>query len=226
MQFHVIEKHPQSGVRERYRTDFTYDESVQKADAPTCPVCGALVGMLVAVPPIRVHLETWGADFGDFAFWMNSFLVSAHCRERFESSMLRGLGSFEKVEVISHRAHGESKGAAPEYFMVQPKIGGRIDPQASGVEWSDGRRPTCDYCLSGGGCLERWHRVVVDEGTWVGDDLFYAYGLPGSLLVSARFVDWSIKHDFKNLWTTPGSECSHDFYPWKKRPNSEHSASP
>jgi hypothetical protein len=99
---------------------------------------------------------------------------------------------------------------------VHPKIGAaKIDLDASGVEWRDAERPTCKRCLSGG-TKERWHRVVVDEKSWNGDDVFFAFGIPGTLLVSSRFYEWAKPHQFRNLIMKPAIECSYDFYPWEK----------
>lgn len=218
MKFFVIDKRPKDGPREQFRTNFTLDGSVATDDAPRCPVCSAFVGMLRAVPPIRVHLETWGEDFGDCAFWMDSFLVSARFREHFTSSALKGLSGFDKAEVLSHRRYGKVRGAPPEYFLVRPKTGAaRIDVVASGIERTKGTVPSCEYCQTGAGSIERWRSVIVDENSWEGDDLFYAYGLSGALLASARFVTWARDYDFRNLWLRPSEESAHDFYPCEKR---------
>ena len=225
MQFFVVDKKPKDGAGERYRTDFSFDDAVQTGAAPSCQVCDAFVGMLEVLPPVRVHLETWGAECGDFAFWTDSFLVSAQFREQYEGSGLRGLTAFEKAEVVSHRRFANATERPPDYFLARPKRGGaRIDVTASEVEWTDGRGPRCACCLSGDGAIKRWRRVIVDEGSWEGDDVFYAYGLPGQLLVSARFADWSASQGWKNFCVTPAAESSHDFCPWKKSPTSSHSS--
>jgi hypothetical protein len=218
MQFYIIDQKPKgSESSERYRTDFWYDDSVAKGNAPKCPKCGAFIGLLEKLPPYRVHLETWGEEFGDLAFWMDSFLLSRRFREEFQNSGLKGLSSFERVEVLSHKRYGNARGKPPEYFWVLPQIGAaRIDVEASGVEWGENKRPTCELCLSGGGVLRRWRRVVVDKKSWNGDDVFYAFGIPGELLTSARFFEWAKSRYFRNLIMKPAIECSHDFYPWEK----------
>lgn len=218
MQFYVIDKNPKGdAVRERYRTDFYWDDSVAKGDGPKCPECGEFVGLLEPQPPFKVHLETWGEGFGDLAFWMTDFLVALKFRDEFQKSGLKGLPSFEHAEVLSHKRYGKARTKPPEYFRVLPQLGAaRIDVEASGVEWGDNKRPTCSRCLSDGGVLKRWKRVVVDERSWNGDDVFYAFGIPGTLLVSSRFFEWARPHQFHNLVMQPATECSHDFYPWEK----------
>ena len=100
MKFYVVNKKPSGGYNfERFRTDFYYDESVAKSDAPRCPLCGAFVGMLVSIPPYRVRLETWGTGFGDLAFWMSDFLISATSRASKCYRFADMLNSPEKLRV-------------------------------------------------------------------------------------------------------------------------------
>jgi hypothetical protein len=95
-----------------------------------------------------------------------------------------------------------------------PNLGSaRIDPVASEIDWGEPDKPRCKVCLSGPGVLKRWKRVVVDEATWNGDDIFFAYWLPGSLIVSTRFAKWAKENEFKNLILEDALSSSHDFYP-------------
>ena len=217
MDFFVVEKHPNSPLfSEAARTDFTIGEAVRKGDAPRCPVCGAFVGMLESLPPIRVELETWGSEFGDCAFWLDSFLVSERFADAYRSSGLQGLTGFHQVEVLSHRTYGGVRTDPPIYFFVIPKVGSaRIDAEASGVEWDSDSRSKCTNCRSGGGTLKRWKRIILDEASWQGDDIFYPYVIPGTLTVSSRFKAWADKHEFSNLILVPAIKSSHDFYPWE-----------
>jgi len=221
MNFYIIDKKPSGdeGV-ERFRTDFHFDDGDATGDASTCPECGEFIGLLESLPPYHVHLETWGEGFGDVAFWLKEFLVSSRFRDEFKRSGLKGLSSFEPVEILSQRRFGKSRGKRlkpPEYFRVLPKIGAaRINVDASGVEWKDNKRPTRKWCLSGAGGLMRWKRLVVDESSWKGEDIFYAFGISGTLLTTSRFYEWAQVHDFRNLIMKPAVECSHDFYPREK----------
>jgi len=215
MKFFVVNKKPSGDENcERFRTDFYYDDSVTKSDAPRCPLCGAFVGMLVSMPPYRVRLETWGAEFGDLAFWMSDFLASDRFRDAYQCSGLSTIGDFESVEVLSIRRHIKFRGEPPSYFRAMPKIGSaRIDPVASELVWGDEKKPECKVCLSGAGVIKRWKRVAIDESSWNGDDVFYPYGLNGTLMVTERFVDWSAKFDFRNLILNDADSSAHDFYP-------------
>jgi len=219
MQFYVIETKPKgSESLERFRTDFGYDESVPKGMAPKCPRCGEFVGLLESLPPYRVHLETWGEEFGDLAFWLNEFLVSRRFRDEYLRSGLRGLSAFTRATVLSHRAHGHVSGNPPDYFRVMPSTGAaRVDVVSSGVEWEGGRRPTCEHCLSGGsGAIRRWDRVLIEERSWNGEDVFYPFGIPGVLIVSGRFFEWAQKHRFGNLLMIPSHGYGRDPFGRKK----------
>lgn len=217
MDFFSIVKVPNGDdFAEKYRTEFEYDDSVAKGEAPRCPKCNSFVGMLESVPPYRVHLETWGDGYGDLAFWMSDFLVTSRFRDGFVNSGLCGLQSFAPTEFLSYKHHGVALSDPPDYFRTIPRIGGaRVDAIASEIEWEKGRHPTCELCLSGGGVLKRWKRIVIDESSWDGSDIFYSYGIPGALIVSERFHYWAADKDFRNLAFRRTSEHSHDFYPWE-----------
>jgi len=212
--FYVVNKNPSGTGIELYRTDYYYDDSVPREPASRCAQCGAFISLLKRVPPYRVHLETWGIGFGDIAFWMDAVLVSSRFRDTFESSGLRGLSEFLPVEVVSCRKHRKLHAEVPSYFRTMPNRGSaKIDPLASGINWGEPDKPRCDVCLNGQGVLKRWKSVVVDESTWNGDDIFYAYGIPGTLIVSSQFADWAKELDFKNLFLVNTQTSSHDFYP-------------
>jgi hypothetical protein len=212
--FYIVNQKPSGKDFERFRTDFFYDDSVKTIDAVRCPKCNSYIGMREPVPPFRVRIETWGTAFGDFVFWLDDFLVSKRFRDAYEASGLRGLREFSPVEVLSCRKHRKHSEEMPLYFRTIPKLGAaKIDLAKSGIDFGEQRELRCDVCLSGPGVLKRWKAVVVDESTWNGDDIFYAYGLPGSLIVSSRFAEWAANFEFKNLVLEDAKCSSHDFYP-------------
>lgn len=213
MEFFTITKRPKNDDDPRScRTDFEYDESVVKTGAPQCPECGTFVGMLQARPPYRVHLETWAMCYGDFAFWMTDFLVTSRVRDAYIDSSLSGLSDFHATEIVIRTNHKPIKDDPPEYFRTIPNIGSaRIDISASGMEWKDNKQPTCPVCLGDGGTLTSWKHIVIDEDSWNGDDIFYAYGIPGVLVATSRFVEWANQHQFKNLAWERSKENSHAF---------------
>lgn len=217
MEFYIIAKKPKSEEHVgSYRTDFEYDDSVVKDKAPRCPKCGSYVGMLEAVPPLRIHLETWGDDYGDLAFYMSDFLVTTRFQNAFECSGLRGLKGFDSTECVNHKHYGAVLSKPPEYYRASPRVGGaKVDAIASEIEWGEEDQPACDVCFSGKGVLKRWRRIVIDESSWDGSDIFYPYGIPGALMTSSKFFDWAADKYFRNLIFLRASEYAHDFYPWE-----------
>ena len=172
-------------------------------------------GLLVCCKLFRRSMFIWkrgGSEFGDIAFWMNDFLTSDRFRDAFMNSGLKGLSRFIGVTVLSHRSHGALEAAPPIYFRTIPHVGSaQVDVTASEVEWREDERPKCSTCLLGGGAIESWRRVVVNEETWNGDDIFYSYGIPGVLLVSSRFYDWAEGLNFQNLYMFPSEEYGKNF---------------
>jgi len=85
--------------------------------------------------------------------------------------------------------------------------------EASGIEWG-GDRPICLVCRQGQ-LLKRWKRVVIDAGTWTGEDVFYARGMPGTILVSERFKEVCERHGVQNAAFLPAEECFRESCPWE-----------
>jgi hypothetical protein len=50
------------------------------------------------------------------------------------------------------------------------------------------------------------HGLVLEPGTWQGEDIFRPRGLQGSLLVSERFADFIQRHALTNMKLTPSGE--------------------
>lgn len=209
LQFHVLNARPK-GRDEEYRTDFFYNESVTRREAPRCDACGKYLGMLRAVPPLHVSLETWGVDFGDVAFQMgDEFLVSARFKVEYEKEGLSGLDGFDPVEIVSVRHHYRTSSNPPDYFRVLvSRSETAIDPNASGVIWDV--PPTCDRCALGK-VLRRWNQVVVEAASWDGADIFVARGLPGTIIVSNRFAKWSQRFGMRNVVFISARQVGHDF---------------
>src|SRR5438105_15937173 len=98
MQFYVLAK-PRAQDSD-VRTDFLSAGRRKFGEAPKCPLCGATIGLLPALPPRRVELELWGRHFSDLAFGAGTdVLVSARFRDAFLRSGLTGFSGFAPVEI-------------------------------------------------------------------------------------------------------------------------------
>jgi hypothetical protein len=64
----------------------------------------------------------------------------------------------------------------------------------------------------------RWKGLIVEEGTWHGEDAFSPRGL-SAFMVSERFKAACEQHGITNAVFTPAEESGHDFYPGLKDPS-------
>jgi hypothetical protein len=207
MYFYILENYPRGDAE----TCVHPEKGHNVGDAPRCPACGRFVGMLTWLPPYRVVLELYGKQFGDFAFLVvgSDFLVSQRFRDLYAQLGLTGLSGFEPVEVVKVKSRKRKRSPAPPYYRVVVGYGGpAIDQAASGFEWID--PPTCPVCRSGN--IMRWKRLLLEEGTWHGEDAFCPRGL-SAFMVSERFKDACQQHGITNAFFTPAESAGGDFYP-------------
>ena len=214
MQFYVLDHFPRGDAE----TCAEEEKGYNLGDALECPACGSAVSMLSWLPPFRVVLELYGKEFGDFAFMgaSNDFLVSQRFREIYERHGLSGLTGFDPVEVIQVKSRKKRRSEPPPYLRVGVNYGQTaLDMTASGFEWLE--PPTCPVCRTGN--IIRWKRLVIEEGTWTGEDAFRPRGLSGAIVVSERFKNICQEHQIKNAIFTPAETSGRDFYPGLKDPS-------
>lgn len=111
-------------------------------------------------------------------------LVSERFLSLFQARGLTGLEEVGPVEIV--RLDARRMVAAPPRYRCCRVARGRavVDDAASGLVRA---RPwACEECRSGG-TIEGASRVVLEPGSWSGEDVFKARGLPGKVLVSERF---------------------------------------
>jgi hypothetical protein len=217
MHFFVLNETP-TGSNEEARVDVLDADGTNHGDASRCESCGEYVGMREWLPPYRVELDLWGREFGDVAPMLgDDLLVSERFKALWQRSGLSGLSDFAPVEVVKVRRHRRLKLRAepPPYFRAAVTHSRTtIDFAASGFEWDN--PPTCMECRLAR-LLKRWNRVIIDQATWNGEDVFVARGLPGTVIVSRRFKEWCEDHAIKNAVFIPAEEYAYDFYPWEKQ---------
>lgn len=213
MDFFLLDPSP-NVRRHDWVTDVEPEDGFNVGEAPHCSACGQCTGMREWLPPYRVTIEVWGTGFGDFAFWCD-MLVSERVAQAYRVAALRGLSCFGTVEVLHVRRRGRTRAPTPRYFKVDVCLGGAaIDLVASGFEWD--RPPTCPVCRLGRG-LKRWARIVLEENTWTGEDVFMPRGLPGTYMVTAKFKEFCEVHGFRNAVFIPAEQAGHDYYPWERQ---------
>jgi hypothetical protein len=214
MQFYLLVRSiTNSDGAEFYQSDSThYGEPIK------CPVCGGTCTAMEWLPPFQIELRMFVKVFGNIIFGPgNNLFMDKYFTNRFEQSGLTGLEFIGKAEIERIKCYNgvkkKSLGEPPQYYIARMKYGcAAIDHVKSDSQFKVGREPKCDYCRSG--LIEYYPRVVIDETTWDGTDIFFARGIGGKVTCSQRFKDWWDSCHFNNGKLVPVEEYSNDFR-WK-----------
>jgi hypothetical protein len=189
-----------------YDTEFDEVEPANLTDAPRCPQCGGAIGMMTWLPPYRVELELHGRNLGDFVEGPGyDVLISERFAEAFRAEGLTGLLGFHPVEVVRVRKvrKGPKPAQVPPYFAVTACYGrGTVDEARSRLRRN--KPITCPECRSTG--VDSIHGLVLEPGTWQGEDIFRPRGLRGILFVSERFAGFIQRHSLTNMKLTPSEQ--------------------
>jgi hypothetical protein len=199
----------QHALESEHDTEF---ESVEDnvGQAPRCPRCGGVVGLLPWLPPHTGMLVLYGQDFGDFVQGPgDDLLISERFANAFREEELTGLLGFHPVEVVRVRRKRKSSrsAAVPRYLVVTPCFGrGAVDAARSRFRYADPMTcPECRYAE-----LDAIHGFSLEPGTWQGEDVFRPRGLQGCVVVSERFARFVERHGLTNLRLTPTEEHTWD----------------
>lgn len=193
-------------------TNFYFIEGSRMGPAPRCPICGNSIGLLQPLPPFIAVVEALGPQWGDIAFGpSDGILVSEHLKELFSTQDLRGFRELHPVTIKSAIMSGATvRGDPPEYSIASiVRSRTMLDEAASGLIREKGK--ICEACRTGGPSL-RIDRIIVDLDSWGGEDIFYARGLPGDILVSERFRQMCSDNMLRNCYFTPAEEFGFDHY--------------
>ncbi len=187
-------------------TEFSPVEEQERQDAPRCPRCGDVVGMMTWLPPYRVKLKLYGAEPGDIIQSLaggSDLIVSERFADAFRAAGFKGLSGFDPVEVIKvQRQRGSPRAAftLPQYLAVTVAFGSALVDEAR----SQILRPgpfDCDYCRAIG--TDGVNGFTLEPGSWNGDDFFLPRGLVGTFVVSERFARLVSEHPITNTVLTP-----------------------
>lgn len=214
MKFFVLQN-PKAGRGEAV-TDFVPVDGALMGDAPRCPACGKYVGLRPLIPPVKVELEGWGASWGDIAFGpADQVLISSRLKNAFAEAGLSGFTHFDPVVVAKTKRRRPSiSGSPPEYWLgTVARSRAMLDDSASGLERDDGT--VCPECGLAG-VNKRLRRVVLRPDTWSGEDVFFARGLPGTILVSERFKSLCETAGLTSCSLVDAEKFSFDHYPQER----------
>lgn len=192
-------------------------EDARMGPGQRCPVCDRPLGPLTWLPPYRIEIETWGTAFGDVIVRNgNTLVVSELFRRAFEQNGLRAGGDFEEVEVAKITRHRHFAEDPPRYFKLtihREKV--RVNQGVSEFTWTNDE-PPCSHCLwSKTGNLKSYRRIVVEEGTWTGEDVFQAHGSPLNFIVTDRFKTMCDANFIRNVEFEAVENCSWEKPAWE-----------
>ena len=74
---------------------------------------------------------------------------------------------------------------------------------------------SCKECRLGG-IIKRINKIVIEKNTWSGEDLFFARGLPGTIITTERFKDFFFDAGIRNGELIEATQYQFDHYPLGK----------
>ena len=207
---------PEEGLR--FGRKWAYAQ-IQKPDntgeAQHCPVCGDPVSQMKWLPPHNIKLSSakpqkwgdivWGAGF--------PLLVSSKFKGVYERESLSGIADFSPpVEMVRMGIlkSGPFPNPPPSYHLIHlPWGGANQDDAASGLQHELPNKITCTYCRSGV-TWRKQDRIVIEDGSWDGSDIFKPRNAPIQFMISERFKQIADEYEFKNTWFIPAEKYGYD----------------
>jgi hypothetical protein len=214
MNFYVIK--PTEGLR--FGRKWAYGESeepVFRGDCEYCPVCSGPVSGLRWLPPHQISLSSAKPEkWGDFV-WGSYFslVVSSRFKEIYEREGLSGIETIsDPMEVV--RLGRLKKGAfpiqPPQLHLIHVPWGGaNQDDSASGLVHEQPKAIRCSYCRVGVS-YRKQERIIIEESSWNGQDIFTPRNAPVSFVVSERFKQVVEAYKLTNLWLIPTEKYAYD----------------
>lgn len=212
--FYVIE--PADG--KMFGTKWAYADlipPVNRGDSQYCPVCGGAVSGLRWLPPHRIKLSSAKpGKWGDFV-WGAGFplLVSSKFKEIYEREGLLGIDEFSSpVEVVRMGTlkSGQFPVPPPTYHLIHVLWGGaNQDDVASRLTHEHPKVITCAFCRVGV-TWRKQERVIIEEGSWNGSDIFKPRNAPVPFMVSERFKRIVENNQLTNIWLIPAERFAYD----------------
>ena len=201
MQFYVLENE----IGTRHDTTFDKMEPIHRGeveDCRKCSTCGEPVTHLPWLPPYRATIVAHGRALGDVAFFSSTILVSEKFRQAWTEAQLKGIDTFHPLERIRVRPARLGRKTVTYYYVDVLHFGTRVDSSQSLIDYS---QPfACMDCLEAG--VDSFRGFKIDEPSWTGEDIFEAWRMPGSVIVSDRVRQLRDDYGLTNVTLTPTEE--------------------
>jgi hypothetical protein len=212
--FFVLES--EEGIR--FGRKWSYAEPltpINLGESENCPICSSPVSSKMWLPPHKIKISSAKPEkWGDFV-WGAGFplLVSCRFKEVYDKEGLSGISYFSSpVDVVrmGPLKSGQFSNPPPIYHLIHVPWGGaNQDDTASGLKYEQPEKITCAYCRSGFS-WQKQDRIVIEEGSWDGSDIFKPRNAPVQFMVSGRFKHIAEGCDFKNIWLIPAENYGFD----------------
>lgn len=212
--FYVLK--PEEGIR--FGRKWAYAEALEPSiigDSQKCPVCGGAVSLRKWLPPHRIKLSSAKpGKWGDFV-WGAGFplLVSSKFKEIYDREGLTGIAEFSvPVEIVRMGTlkSGQFPFPPPIYHLIHVLWGGaNQDDVASGLSHENPEVIKCAFCRVGV-TWRKQEKVILEEDSWNGSDIFKPRNAPVPFMVSRRFRELADSYDFKNIWLIPAEKYGYD----------------
>jgi hypothetical protein len=198
-------------------TNFVSVDGSPTDDAPRCDICGKFRGMRPLLLPIHLEINTLGPRWGDVAFGSgDQIVISEKLKRLYTDNSMTGFSGFDPVMIARKNCHSTDAGSPPKYWLASiHRSRAAIDDTASGLV-RDGS-PVCEECRLGG-IIKRTARVVLEPGSWTGEDIFIARGLPGTILVSDGFKQLFESNSLVGSEFVATESYHFDYYPHEHKP--------
>ncbi|MDR2171939.1 MAG: hypothetical protein LBP59_17480 [Planctomycetaceae bacterium] len=182
--------------------------------APQCPQCGKYYAGKEWLPPYNIELEMFTKQYGNVVMGAGGIIiVDNYFKDCFEKTNFTGLEFIGNVNIVKFLCRPcvqkKSLGDPPQYYLTKIKYGcAAMDHKESKSVFEIGKQPTCNYCRLGG--IIRYSRIVIDENTWDGTDVFFIRGIGGTIVTSQKFKDWWDSCYFNNCKIIPSEKANWD----------------
>lgn len=212
--FYVVE--PEGG--KIFGTKWAYAEPIGErkfADSQKCPVCGEPVSMMKWLPPYRIRLSNKNPKkWGDFVWGaFTPVLVSHRVNEIYQKESLKGIVEFsEPFEIVQtgKMRNYEYIAEPPIYHRIEINWGGaNQDDLASGLIHEFPEKIMCAYCRSGVSWRKQG-KVIIEVGSWKGDDFFIPRNAPVSFMITEKFKHIIEDYQLTNIWAIPAEKYGYD----------------
>jgi hypothetical protein len=221
-QFYLLLPDEKNGMIFGYKWAYgNHEQPSLVGEAQQCPVCNRMIGPRRWLPPHRISLSKASPKkWGDFLWVSLDLMVSARFMEIYEKEKLTGIVEVDPTAEIIRtgtKKLAEIPAPLPEYHLIHiPWGGANQDDFASGVAYLHPEEVTCQYCRSGS-IGQRQEKIMIEDGSWNGADIFWARHAPWHYIVSERFKEVVEVCKLANFWLLPSERFAIDTFPGNTR---------